>query len=199
MITALVNGEKIQFEDNKYKTFKEFYDDNKLEGKVLSKLVVNEKEVPVSRLDDIFSATFEGGESVEMTFDELIPFTLNLLANLMEYFEKFENALPAFAQNIQSGSTESIDGLKNLQEGLKALEVMKTNLFALTGTSENDFSELQNEKNKLQQTLGSINESIFNKNWDELSKLIEYDLPEAIKYYKILFKKSGEILKQKKS
>jgi len=199
MIRALVNGEEMTFEDTKYETFKAFYDENKLDGKVLSKLVINGNEVPVSKLDDIFSATFEGGEEVEMTFEELIPFTLNLLSNLMEYFEKFENALPAFARNISSGSTEAIDGLKNLQEGLKALEVMKTNLFALTGTGEEDFSELSDEKNKLQETLGNMNQSIFNKDWNELSQLIEYELPEAINYYKILFRKSAEILKQKKS
>src|SRR6056297_2425706 len=157
MIVALVNGEEIKFEDTKYKTFKAFYDENKLDGKVLSKLVINENEVPVSKLDDIFTATFEGGEHIEMTFEELIPFTLNLLSNLMEYFEKFENALPAFAKNIRSGSQESIEGLKNLQEGLKALEVMKTNLFALTGTNENDFSELSQEKGKLQDTLEKMN------------------------------------------
>ncbi len=199
MITAIVNGEKMQFDDKKYNTFKDFYDKNKLEGKVLSKLVINGKEVPVSKLDDIFSATFEGGELIEMSFEELIPFTLNLLSNLMEYFEKFENALPAFAKNIRSGSQESIEGLKNLQEGLKALEVMKTNLFALTGTNEGDFSELSQEKGKLQDTLEKMNKSIFDKDWQELSQLIEFDLPKAIKYYKILFNQSAEILNQKKA
>lgn len=199
MITATVNGEKIQFEDKRYDNFKDFYDENKMEGKVLSRLVINGREVPVSKLDEIFTATFEGGEMIEMTFEKLIPFTLNLLSNLMEYFEKFENALPAFAKNISSGSAESIEGLKNLQEGLKALEVMKTNLFALTGTNESDFSDLQNEKDKLQDTLGKINQNIYDKDWIELGQLIEYDLPEAIKYYKILFKQSAEILNQKKS
>ena len=199
MITVTVNGETNQFDDKKYPTFKDFYDENKVEGKVLSRLVINEKEVPVSKLDDIFSATFEGGETVEMTFEELIPFTLDLLSNLMEYFEKFENALPAFAKNISFGSPESIEGLKNLQEGLKALEVMKTNLLALTGTQEDDFAQLQSEKDKLQDTLGKMNQSIYDKDWQELSQLIEYDLPEAIKYYKILFKESAEILNQKKS
>lgn len=199
MITATVNGEKKQYDDKQYHTFKEFYDENKMEGMVLSKLVINGKEVPVSKLDDIFSATFEGGELIEMSFEELIPFTLNLLSNLMEYFKKFENALPAFAKNIRSGSQQSIEGLKNLQEGLKALEVMKTNLFALTGTNEQDFSELQHEKEKLQDTLGKMNQSIFDKEWQELSQLIEYDLPESINYYKILFKQSAEILNQKKS
>ncbi|MFW6248811.1 MAG: hypothetical protein ACOC4J_03470 [Bacteroidota bacterium] len=199
MITATINGEIKQFDDKKYKTFKEFYDENKLDGKVLSKLIINGKEVPVSKLDDIFSATFEGGELIEMSFEDLIPFTLNLLSNLMEYFDKFENALPAFAKNISSGSSQSIEGLKNLQEGIKALEVMKTNLFALTGTNEGDFSELQSEKEKLQDTLGKMNQRIFDKNWTELSQLIEYDLPEAIRYYKILFKKAADILNQKKS
>ncbi len=199
MITATVNGEKKQFDDKQYHTFKDFYDENKMEGMVLSKLVINEKEVPVSKLDEIFNATFEGGELIEMSFEELIPFTLNLLSNLMEYFKKFENALPAFAKNISSGSQQSIEGLKNLQEGLKALEIMKTNLFALTGTNEQDFSELQPEKEKLQDTLGKMNQSIFDKQWHELSQLIEFDLPESIIYYKILFKQSAEILKQKKS
>ena len=199
MITVTVNGEKKQYDDKKYNTFKDFYDENKLEGKVLSRLVINGKEVPVSKLDDIFTATFEGGELIEMTFEELIPFTLNLLSNLMEYFDKFENALPAFAKNISSGSPESIEGLKNLQEGLKALEVMKTNLFALTGTNEEDFSEIEPEKDKLQDTLGKMNQSIYDKNWQELSQLIEYDLPEAIRYYKILFKQAADILNQKKS
>ena len=76
---------------------------------------------------------------------------------------------------------------------------MKTNLFALTGTNEQDFSELQPEKEKLQDTLGKMNQSIFDKQWHELSQLIEFDLPESIIYYKILFKQSAEILKQKKS
>ena len=199
MITVTVNGEKKQYDDKKYNTFKDFYDENKLEGKVLSRLVINGKEVPVSKLDDIFTATFEGGELIEMSFEELIPFTLNLLSNLMEYFDKFENALPAFAKNISSGSPESIEGLKNLQEGLKALEVMKTNLFALTGTNEEDFSEIEPEKDKLQDTLGKMNQSIYDKNWQELSKLIEYDLHQAIRYYKILFKQAADILNQKKS
>ena len=151
MITAIVNGEKTQYDDKKYHSFKEFYDDNKVDGKVLTELIVNDKEVPVSKLDEIFTATFEGGETIEMAFEELIPFTLNLLSNLMEYFGRFEDALPDFARNIRSGDAESIDGLKNLQEGLKALEVMKTNLFALTGTHEGDFLELDGEKEKLQQ------------------------------------------------
>lgn len=199
MITAIVNGEKTQYDDKEYHSFKEFYDDNKVDGKVLTELIINDKEVPVSKLDEIFTATFEGGETIEMAFEELIPFTLNLLSNLMEYFGRFEDALPDFARNIRSGDAESIDGLKNLQEGLKALEVMKTNLFALTGTHEGDFLELDGEKEKLQQTLEKINQSIDQKNWVELSHLIEYDLLDAVKYYKILFNKAEDILKKKKS
>lgn len=199
MITAIVNGEISHYDDQKYRNFQDFYEDNKIDGKVLVELIVNDKEVPVSKLDEIFTATFEGGERVEMAFEELIPFTLNLLSNLMVYFTRFEDALSDFAKNIRSGNAESIDGLKNLQEGLKALEVMKTNLFVLTGTHEGDFLELEGQKEKLQQTLENINLSIDRKDWTELSQLIEYDLLDAVKYYKILFNKAEELLKQKRS
>jgi len=199
MIRVIVNGKMTEYDDKKYNNFKDFYDDNKIDRKVLTELIVNDTVVPVSKLDDIFSATFEGDETIIMNFEELIPFTLNLLSNLMKYFGRFEDALPDFAKHIRSGSSESIDGLKNLQEGLKALEVMKTNLFALTGTQEGDFSELEDKKEKLQQTLENINYSIDKKDWAELSHLIEFDLMDAVKYYKILFSKAEEILKQKKS
>ncbi len=199
MITAFVNGKEVQYEDDKYKSFQEFYDENKLSNKVLSSLSINGKEVPVSKLDEILTATFEGGERVEMIFEELIPFTLKLIENLMVYFDKFEKAIPVFARNIKTGDVNAVDGLRNLQEGLKAMEVMKTNLFALTGTQESDFSELEDDKMALQSALNEINVAISNKSWEELSQLLEYDLVEALSYYKDLFDISSNILKQKKS
>src|SRR6056297_3949885 len=184
MITATVNGNEIQFEKDKYETFKDFYEENKIPNKVLSKLKINDNEVPVSHLEEIYSANFEGEETIEMQFDDLIPFTLNLLGNLEQYLDKFEAALPNFAASIKTGDSKSIEGLQSLQEGVKALETMKSNLFTLTGTTEDDFNEFNGEREKLQTVLKEVNEAISNKDWEELSQQLEYDLPEGLDYYK---------------
>jgi len=199
MITATINGKEFTFKDDKYQTFREFYEENKLPNKVLSKLTINEKEVPVSQLEEIYAASFEGGEKIEMQFDDLIPFTLNLLGKLKDYLGKFESALPHFAASIRTGESKSIEGLQSLQEGVKALETMKSNLFTLTGTTEDDFKEINDDRQTLQKVLKDINEAISEKNWDELSQLLEYDLANGLEYYKRLFGKAEEILKQRKS
>ena len=199
MITATVNGNEIQFEKDKYETFKDFYEENKIPNKVLSKLKINDNEVPVSHLEEIYTANFEGEETIEMQFDDLIPFTLNLLGNLEQYLDKFEAALPNFAASIKTGDSKSIEGLQSLQEGVKALETMKSNLFTLTGTTEDDFNEFNGEREKLQTVLKEVNEAISNKDWEELSQQLEYDLPEGLDYYKRIFKKAEEILRQRKS
>ncbi len=199
MIKALINGNEITFEKDKYSSFREFYEDNRLNNQILSRVVINDNEVPVSMVEEIYNATFDGEEKIILDFEELVPFTLKLLLNLESYIVQFESALPVFAREIKSGNTESVQGLKNIQEGLKALETMKVNLFALTGMNESDYPELNSKKDELHGILEEMNTSIRDKNWNELSQLLEYDLPEAMKYYKILFDKSKEVLEQRKA
>jgi hypothetical protein len=199
LITALINGNELRFEKDKYKSFREFYEENKLSNMVLSELIINDNKVPVSMIEEIYNATFEGDEKIKMNFDELIPFTLNLLPDLKGYIDQFENALPVFAKEIKTGSLESVQGLKNLQEGLKALETMKINLLALTGMKEEDYPELHEKRHELHEILEEMNNAILKKNWDELSQLLEFDLPAAIEYYKELFSKSKEVLEQRKA
>ncbi|HOO32045.1 MAG TPA: hypothetical protein PK466_10080 [Thermotogota bacterium] len=199
MIKASINGNAITFEKERYETFKDFYEDNKLTNKILSRVVINNNEVPVSMIDEIYNASFDGGEEIVLDFEELVPFTLNLLSNLEGYITQFETALPVFANEIKTGSAASVEGLKNIQEGLKALETMKVNLFALTGTDENDYPGLQSKKAELHSILEKMNTAIMEKDWNELSQLLETDFPEAISYYGDLFTKSKEILKQRKA
>jgi hypothetical protein len=199
LIKALINGNELTFEKDKYGTFKDFYEDNKLVDKVLARVVINDNEVPVSMIEEIYNATFDGEETIILDFEELVPFTLSLLSNLEGYIDQFENALPAFAGEIKTGRAENIQGLKNIQEGLRALETMKVNLLALTGMDDGNYPELRSKKDQLHEMLEEMNTSIQEKDWDRLSRLLEYNLPEVLVYYKELFSKSKILLEQRKA
>lgn len=199
MITLILNGKEILVSPEKFESFGSFYEAYKVPGEVLAFLSVNEQEIPVDRVQELASAKFEGEEKVIMNFEPAVSFTLKLLENIEGYIDSFQEAIPGFASSISRGDPKAIEGMSSLYEGVKALETMKENLFALTGTSIDDYGELKTKHKDLTGILNQINDDLENKDYASLADVLEYRLPQSMVFYKELFSQAKRLLLEKRA
>ncbi len=199
MIKAAVNGKIYEFEKKDYANFGEFFEEKKIQGMVLSKVVVNGNEISVSKIDELLKATFEGNEDIMLEFEDMIPFTLNLIDELFGFLDGFKKALPGFAGSLMIGNEKAIGGLTDFQSGIKSLETMKDNLYSLTGMDDGDTPGMVEKHKGIVEALDRMNQALQKKDWLELSDLIEYEFIEKLDYYDEVFMKAKEILNSRRS
>ena len=86
-ISGLINEDsKVDFD--KYSNFEEMVKDyiNITQG-VLTKIKINEKEIPLTYYDEIKDAFFEGGEEIELEFSSRESVLLTLIQQSFEYIK----------------------------------------------------------------------------------------------------------------
>jgi hypothetical protein len=179
---------------DKYNTFEEMVQDyiNKTKG-VLTKITINEKEIPLNYYDEIKDSFFEGGEEVELEFTSKKEVLFDLISQSLEYISKVRENLERVSKEVLLNTNEGHKMLNSIAEGLQALldVIEQTRAF-----SEEDFynpGDLDDVQNVVQDIIRSQGE----QDYLELSDIIEFDFNEVLSTFETILKNAQKTLEKK--
>jgi hypothetical protein len=189
-----VKTDNLDIPADKYNTFEEMVQDyiNKTKG-VLTKITINEKEIPLNYYDEIKDSFFEGGEEVELEFTSKKEVLFDLISQSLEYISKVRENLERVSKEVLLNTNEGHTMLNSIAEGLQALldVIEQTRAF-----SEEDFynpGDLNNVQNVVQDIIRSQGE----QDYLELSDIIEFDFNEVLSTFETILKNAQKTLEKK--
>jgi len=189
-----VKTDNLDIPADKYNTFEEMVQDyiSKTQG-VLTKIKINEKEIPLNYYDEIKDSFFEGGEEVELEFTSKKEVLLDLISQSLEYISKVRENLERVSKEVLLNTNEGHKMLNSIAEGLQALldVIEQTRAF-----SEEDFynpGDLDDVQNVVQDIIRSQGE----QDYLELSDIIEFDFNEVLSTFEAILKNAQKTLEKK--
>ena len=201
MVKLIVNGEEREIDAKDYKNFGELMDELKKEhaDKVLSKVAINGNEIPLSKVDTLFGATIdEEGLTIEVEFKNIREFLVDTLEEVVRYVDNVINLLPKVSENMIVNSHEGYKAIKDLTDGLTAVENLRENTIKVSKITPSDVG-MKDREDEVVGILKNFVEGLESSDIIDLSDIIEQQLPTVLNYYKEYFSKVLEILKSKTS
>ena len=197
MITLIVNGNTEVFEALKYENFGELLDEvvKKFKGMVLKEIKINDKEIPVNRVEELRNAVLDEELKIEMEFAPLQDFFASTLDDVIEYIDNISRLLDKVSSKVLIGEDEGFNNIKNLAEGISAMENLRVNAIKITGLSPSDF-EGKVTGEQVTSILSDFVNALEVRDLIELSDLLEEKIPLVLEYYKNYFKNVLNFLRQ---
>jgi len=197
MIKLNVNGNLETFESSKYKNFGELLDEivKKYKGMVLKEVKINDKDVPINRIDELRDAILDEDLEIRVQFVPLQEFFISTLADVVDYISNIEKLLEKVSSNVLVGESEGFNNIKDLAEGISAMENLRVNSIKMTGYAPSDFENNIDEK-KITEILTDFVTALETRDLIELSDLLEEKIPLVLEYYRNYFMNVLNILKQ---
>lgn len=177
-----------EFSKDQFKNFNElvnFFQTEKLNS-VLVGMKINGKDIPMKFYDEIKNAFFEGGEEVELTFDDLYGLVKKLLLEGEQYISKIETSLSSISKEVMLNSEEGHKMIKALAEGLQA---MNTILSQASKVLKKEFITKE-EIEKQKEILEKITDSQAISDNVEISDIIDYEFSEILDIFKKAFERA---------
>ncbi len=199
MVKLIVNGEEREIDAKDYKNFGELVEELKKEhaDKVLSKLVVNGNEIPLSKMDSLLGATIdEDGLTIEVEFKNIKDFLVDTLEEVVKYVDNVISLLPKVSENMIVNSQEGYKAIKDLTDGLTAVENLRENTIKVSRITPSDVG-MKDREDEVVGILKNFVGGLERSDIIDLSDIIEQQLPTVLNYYKEYFSKVLEILKSK--
>jgi len=189
-----VKTDNLDIPADRYNTFEEMVQDyiSKTQG-VLTKIKINEKEIPLNYYDEIKDSFFEGGEEVELEFTSKKEVLFDLISQSLEYISKVRENLERVSKEVLLNTNEGHTMLNSIAEGLQALldVIEQTRAF-----SEEDFYN-PGDLNEVQNVVQHIIRSQGNQDYLELSDIIEFDFDGVLSTFETILKNAQKTLEKK--
>lgn len=197
MVKLNVNGNLETFESSKYKNFGELLDEivKKYKGMVLKEVKINDKDVPINRIDELRDAILDEDLEISVQFVPLQEFFISTLADVVDYISNIEKLLEKVSSNVLVGESEGFNNIKDLAEGISAMENLRVNSIKMTGYAPSDFENNIDEK-KITEILTDFVTALETRDFIELSDLLEEKIPLVLEYYRNYFMNVLNVLKQ---
>jgi hypothetical protein len=197
MVKLNVNGNLETFESSKYKNFGELLDEivKKYKGMVLKEVKINDKDVPINRIDELRDAILDEDLEIRVQFVPLQEFFISTLADVVDYISNIEKLLEKVSSNVLVGESEGFNNIKDLAEGISAMENLRVNSIKMTGYAPSDFENNIDEK-KITEILTDFVTALETRDLIELSDLLEEKIPLVLEYYRNYFMNVLNVLKQ---
>ncbi|ACJ75833.1 conserved hypothetical protein [Thermosipho africanus TCF52B] len=197
MVRLNVNGNLETFESSKYKNFGELLDEivKKYKGMVLKEVKINDKDVPINRIDELRDAILDEDLEIRVQFVPLQEFFISTLADVVDYISNIEKLLEKVSSNVLVGESEGFNNIKDLAEGISAMENLRVNSIKMTGYAPSDFENNIDEK-KITEILTDFVTALETRDLIELSDLLEEKIPLVLEYYRNYFMNVLNVLKQ---
>ncbi|POZ88198.1 MULTISPECIES: hypothetical protein [Petrotoga] len=178
----------------KYNTFEEMVQDyiNKTQG-VLTKIKINEKEIPLSYYDEIKDSFFEGGEEIELEFTSKKEVLFDLISQSLEYISKVRENLERVSKEVLLNTNEGHKMLNSIAEGLQALLNVIQQTRAFSDEAFYNPGDLDYVQNVVQDIIKSQSE----QDYLELSDIIEFDFNEVLSTFETILKNAQKTLERK--
>jgi len=166
-------------------------------GGVLTKILVNEKEVPMKFYDDIKTSFFEGGEVIELEFSDRNYVLMNLFESAKDYIDKIKQSLDSVSKQALLDSEQSHEMLKAVAEGFQAMIniIMIAENQMFFGKAIHTPEQLE----KIKKVVSQIVISQEKKDSVDLSDIIDFDLPQTLEIFRKIFETAEREMKKEKS
>ncbi|PNR96160.1 hypothetical protein [Petrotoga olearia] len=189
-----IKTDNLDIPADKYNTFEEMVQDyiTKTQG-VLTKIKINEKEIPLGYYDEIKDSFFEGGEEVELEFTSKKEVLFDLISQSLEYISKVRENLERVSKEVLLNTNEGHTMLNSIAEGLQALLDVIEQARAF---SDEDFYN-PGDLNDVQNVVQDIIKSQGNQDYLELSDIIEFDFNEVLSTFETILKNAQKALERK--
>ena len=189
-ISGLINEDsKVDFD--KYSNFEEIVKDyiNITQG-VLTKIKINEKEIPLAYYDEIKDAFFEGGEEIELEFSSRDSVLLTLIQQSFEYIKKVRDNLENVSQEILLNTPEGHNLLNSIAEGMQALLDIVEQTKIYTGINFYESTDLET----IQNIISKLIDAQRNEDFFELSDIIGSEFNKVLDIFENLLDKAYNTL-----
>ena len=166
-------------------------------GGVLTKILVNEKEVPMKFYDDIKTSFFEGGEVIELEFSDRNYVLMNLFESGKDYINKIKQNLDSVSKQALLDSEQSHEMLQAVAEGFQAMIniIMIAENQMFFGKAIHTPEQLE----KIKKVVSQIVISQEKKDSVDLSDIIDFDLPQTLEIFRKIFETAEREMKKEKS
>jgi hypothetical protein len=166
-------------------------------GGVLTKILINEKEVPMKFYDEIKTSFFEGGEVIELEFSDRNYVLMNLFESGKDYINKIKQNLDSVSKQALLDSEQSHEMLQAVAEGFQAMIniIMIAENQMFFGKAIHTPEQLE----KIKKVVSQIVISQEKKDSVDLSDIIDFDLPQTLETFKEIFENAEKEMKKEKS
>jgi hypothetical protein len=193
MVKVILNGVEKEFSAENFENFDALLKTVVLEGQVLKALKINNKEVPVSFVDELRSAKVDEEILIEIETQDAISFLKDTLKDVLGYIRNVKALLPQVASNVITGSEAGWKAIKDLAEGLSAMENLRNSTNQITKLNESELA-LSTERKEVAEILKELLSSLDKKDVFEISDLVENKIPVVLDYYIDYFSKVLEAI-----
>ena len=186
-----IKYEEATVDSDKYGNFEEMVKDyiNITQG-VLTKIKINEKEIPLAYYDEIKDAFFEGGEEIELEFSSRDSVLLTLINQSYEYIKKVRENLENVSQEILLNTPEGHNLLNSIAEGMQALLDILEQTRIYTGINFYESEDLE----AIQNIISKLIDAQKNEDFLELSDIIGSEFEKILDIFENLLDKAYNIL-----
>jgi len=193
MVKVILNGVEKEFSAENFENFDALLKTVVLEGQVLKALKINSKEVPVSFVDELRSAKVDEEILIEIETQDAISFLKDTLKDVLGYIGNVKALLPQVASNVITGNEAGWKAIKDLAEGLSAMENLRNSTNQITKLNESELA-LFTERKEVAEILKELLSSLDKKDVFEISDLVENKIPVVLDYYIDYFSKVLEAI-----
>jgi len=199
VIKIISDGLVKEYSESEYDTFGDLWRVIEPKNRVLVELKVNEKEVPINRIEELFDVKLEGNEVVEIKTKPIYEATMDLIDEALGYVARIEERLPELSNKIIIGQiNEAMNDLKHVIDGIVALEDMRKSISQIVDIKVFESESSVDKFKKSLAILNKINESLSEQNFTDLVEDIDTGLPKVFEFYKSFLKEAKMVLINKK-
>jgi hypothetical protein len=193
MVKVVVNGEEKLFNAQDFENFSALLKTIVTEGKVLKSLKINGKEIPVAYVEELKSAKLDEELLIEIETQDAVSFLKETLQDVLGYIRHVKELLPQVANSIITGNEAGWKAIKDLSEGLAAIENLRSSTNQITKLNESELA-LTTERNEVSNILREMLEALDKRDVFEISDVVENKIPIVLDYYIEYFTKVLEAI-----
>ncbi|MFN4267302.1 MAG: hypothetical protein ACK4EZ_00475 [Fervidobacterium pennivorans] len=193
MVKVVVNGEEKLFNAQDFENFNALLKTIVTEGKVLKSLKINGKEIPVAYVEELKSAKLDEELLIEIETQDAVSFLKETLQDVLGYIRHVKELLPQVANSIITGNEAGWKAIKDLSEGLAAVENLRSSTNQITKLNESELA-LTIERNEVSNILREMLEALDKRDVFEISDVVENKIPIVLDYYIEYFTKVLEAI-----
>ncbi len=197
---VIVNGKENKVSQENFKTLGELIEKVKKDQgtQVLKSVVLDGKEIPLSKLEEFSGMVLKENSTVELVFTSLKSFLLEALEEVISYIDRVMGLLPKVSNTVISGTPEGYKSINDLAEGLNAMETLRVDTMKISGLRPEELGLADQEKDVVK-ILKDFVDALNDRDTIEISDMIEKDIPKVFNYYREFFTRAKEVLETKES
>jgi len=193
MVKVIINGQEQNYMSSEFENFGDFLKKIIPEGKVLKTLKINEKVIPISYVDELKGARIDEDITIEMELVNTVEFLKDTLNDVLGYINNVKELLPKVSSNVIVGNEEGWRAIKDLADGISAMENLRNSTNQITKLSESELA-MSTTMGEVTDTLRELLVALDNRDNVEISDIVENKIPSVLDYYIEYFSKVLEAL-----